>query len=570
MRGSVSPAGSVMSAADRVADLGLALAMPTLARLAHSRLLRAAQSPQKAQSRTLRNILDRCRETEFGREHAFAAIKEANEFRRAVPICDYEALRPAIDRQIATGRTALAPERPIFWARTSGTTGQPKLIPVTKKVLHDLKRAQRAMAYVQHRAGAFGGRILAIGGAYREETMPDGSAAGAISGLVYRTMPHCVRAKYVLPPELFALENHELKYALFARLAVRNPDITVLAAANPSTFQRLHAEIRRSLPVIAEEVAEGCSPLLQTAIPAATEALREKFGPDPARARILQELVRGRAPVTFADLWPSLRAVVTWLGAGCAPAAGAVADLVPPGTKMIDFGYVASEMRATVVVDAERNLALPLLDDCFFEFVPLRAWDDGIRATLLLHELDVGELYQIIVTTHGGLPRYWMNDVVQAGPRIGQTPTLRFVRKGRGVTNITGEKISEDQIVTSMARIARRAKLSVNFFIFLADAERRVYRAYVESADAIADDRALAAEIDRELCSLNIEYACKRASGRLHPLQVVPLAEGTGESFRRHCVNKGQRESQLKIPVLQSAEECRFDLQSSRQCVPHG
>jgi hypothetical protein len=144
------------------------------------------------------------------------------------------------------------------------------------------------------------------------------------------------------------------------------------------------------------------------------------------------------------------------------------------------------------------------------------------------------------------------------------------VRKGRGVTNITGEKISEDQIVTSMARIARRAKLSVNFFIFLADAERRVYRAYVESVDAIADDRALAAEIDRELCSLNIEYACKRASGRLHPLQVVPLAEGTGESFRRHCVNKGQRESQLKIPVLQSAEECRFDLQSSRQCVPHG
>ena len=55
--------------------------------------------------------------------------------------------------------------------------------------------------------------------------------------------------------------------------------------------------------------------------------------------------------------------------------------MLPPGARMIDAGYVASELRGTVVVDAERDLALPLLEDVFFEFVPVEAWDRGVRAT---------------------------------------------------------------------------------------------------------------------------------------------------------------------------------------------
>ena len=73
---------------------------------------------------------------------------------------------------------------------------------------------------------------------------------------------------------------------------------------------------------------------------------------------------------------------------GCALAASAVAASLPPGARMIDAGYVASEVRGTVVVDAERGLALPLLDDVFFEFVPVEDWDRGHPRHAPAHEIE--------------------------------------------------------------------------------------------------------------------------------------------------------------------------------------
>src|SRR5262249_44285429 len=155
-----------------LANAALRLAMATSGRWAHDRLLRAARTPREAQARTLGAILRACSSTDFGRAHGFASYADPDSFRRGVPIQDYEQLRPWIERQIATGRAVLAPEPPVFYARTSGTTGQPKAIPITRRVLSDLKRAQRAMAFVQHRASdAFAGRLLAIGGALCEETL---------------------------------------------------------------------------------------------------------------------------------------------------------------------------------------------------------------------------------------------------------------------------------------------------------------------------------------------------------------------------------------------------------------
>ena len=107
-------------------------------------------------------------------------------------------------------------------------------------------------------------------------------------------------------------------------------------------------------------------------------------------------------PLTIADMWPNLRSVMTWLGGGCAVAAQAVQQLLPSSARMIDAGYVASEVRGTVVLDAERNLALPLLEDVFFEFVPVGELASGQRETKLLHEVTDGEAYYVFITTFGG------------------------------------------------------------------------------------------------------------------------------------------------------------------------
>lgn len=155
-----------------------------------------------------------------------------------------------------------------------------------------------------------------------------------------------------------------------------------------------------------------------------------------------------------------------------------------------------------------------------------------------------------------GLLRYDMNDVVRVTGRIGATPTFSFVRKGRGVTSICGEKLAEDQVHTAIATLLRTPR----FFVVLADAASATYRAYLETEDTVDGDT-VARALDQALARLNIEYAAKRNSGRLNSLAVTLLRPGAGEAYHRHCVTeKAQREAQAKVLALQTVEDFDFDL----------
>lgn len=549
---------------DAFANAALALAMETLGRRARDRLLSAASDPASAQREALRAILRACCLTGQGRRLGLERIEGVDSFRAAVPIHSYEDIRPALERQIATGALEIAPETPLQYARSSGTTGSPKYVPVTPGVLSQLKRAQRAMAFAQHEAlRAFSGRIVGLVGSRCEEMLVDGTPAGATTGLIYATMPRFMRAKYLIPPAVFDIADYELKYAVLARLAVQEAGISAFATANPSSLLRLMDVVRRDLPGIVEEIGAGEARALKRLEPPVAEALRPSVAANPRRADALRSLLGRADSVTMADLWPGLRAIVTWLGGGCALAADAVRRQLPPGAGMVDAGYLASEVHGTIVLDVERGLALPLLDDVFFEFVPVEEWDSGGRSTVLLHELREGGDYHVIVTTAAGLLRYHMNDVVRATPRIRETPTLVFVRKGRGVTNITGEKLSEDQVHLAMAATADEFGVDSTFFVVLADVRASGYRAFAELDGPVVDPGAFASTLDRKLCDLNIEYSSKRQSGRLRPLQFRRLRAGSAGAYHRHCVDaKRQREAQSKVLALQTADECDFDFEA--------
>lgn len=518
-----------MRLSDLLANAAFAIAMETLGRRAHDRLLAQAQDPQAAQEAALRAILAANAATEQGQRLGLAQIPSIDAYRKAVPIHDYEDIRDQVSRQIETGAPILAPEAPIMYARTSGTTGAAKYIPVTSALLKQTRQSQRAMAYAQHKAlRAFRGKVVGLGGASSEEILVDGTPAGAATGLIYQTMPRFMRAKYVLPSEIFGIADYSEKYLAIARLAACEPDVSVIATANPSTVLRLMEVIRANIADISSHAS-------------------------PARARDLGLLAAKDGDLTLADIWPRLRAVVTWLGGGCAIAAAAIRDQLPPAAVMVDAGYVASEVRGTIVMDIKNNLALPMLGDVFFEFVPAAAWEAGDRKTMLLHELEAGVDYHVIITTIAGLLRYHMNDVVRVSGRIGSTPTLQFMRKGRGVTNITGEKLSEDQVHAAMAALPSPPL----FYIVLADARRSIYRAYIE---ATGDPAAIAATIDAHLSRSSLEYDAKRASGRLAPLEVVLLRPGAANAYHHHIVEKKkQREAQAKVLALQTIEECDFD-----------
>jgi hypothetical protein len=503
-------------------------------------------------------------DTRFGGEHDFVSLRRFEDFVAQVPICSYEELRPYIDEQADTGMPSLTAARPVLYVQTSGTTGEPKRIPLTPETLSHYRKQQRIFACLQHQVSpeAYSGKTFGIAGAAVESRLPSGVPVGSISGHLYACMPRIIRERYIIPPEIFSIEDYDQRYLAMLRLALAEPDITFMAGANPSSFLRLLVILNERRAELLSDIESGRMSGIERLAPDVRKAIEPRLTADPGRARALRGI---SGELTYANVWPDIRLVTTWTGGSCGIALATLKQRLPANTTVMDLGYLASEMRGTITLGQDFGGGLPMLQHVYFEFIEISAWDAGARETVRLHEIEDGRDYYLIVTTPSGLYRYFMNDIVRAVGRIHATPLLRFVQKGKGVTSITGEKLCESQVIDAVRAAAAIHNIKTIFFMMLADESANAYRLYLEpdQSGRVAAD-ALAAAIERELRTTNLEYDAKRASGRLQSLQVVYVTAGTGDRYKSHCVAAGQREGQFKPIVLQYQRECRFPFESHR------
>ena len=226
----------------------------------------------------------------------------------------------------------------------------------------------------------------------------------------------------------------------------------------------------------------------------------------------------------------------------------------------MELGYLSSEFRGSITIDPKHQGSVPTLHHCFFEFVKKELWEEDSSEYLLLDELDQDEDYYIIVTTSSGLYRYFINDIARVTGFYNSTPLIKFMQKGRGVTNITGEKLYEAQLIHAVEKISQHEKWHPIFFLALADEQASCYRLYIETDDPTEMKlEQTSIQIDMILREGNIEYDAKRDSERLLPLKLVFLRPpGTGEEYKRSCIQQGQRESQYKSLVLQYQRDMKF------------
>ena len=518
----------------------------------------AAESPEDIQHMVLAKILAANADTAFGKRHGFGAIRNAADYRHAVPVQTYEDLRPDIEAQESTGEPRLTSERSVYYNRTSGTVAAPKNIPVTATGLRRIRSHQRLGAYTFAKLpGLLGGKLFAVTGAAVEGHMPGGTPFGSASGLLYRNQPKLLSARYVLPAGLSEVEDYDARYLGMAAYGIAEPGVTCAATPNSSTLLRLLDLVNRRPDDVLRLVSDGYAP---TPDQPAIAPLR----PQPRRAKVLSAAYEANGGLTYADVWPGLAGLVTWTGGSCGLAIERLTPALPKGCAILELGYVASEVHGTANVDVRRNACLPTLHHTFFEFVEREAWEEGNRDDVLgLADLEIGQDYYVLVTTADGLYRYDMNDIMRVDGRIGPTPTLEFVQKGKGVTSITGEKLYESQVLDAVRSSLAERGLHAVFFIVLADAETPGYTLYVEPADRTASDPQLSGGVDAGLRAANIEYDGKRGSGRLEALRVRSLKPGTGEAFRAQRVAAGQRDAQFKYLHLQYADECSFDFESA-------
>ena len=515
------------------------------------------KNPKKNQWNLLKNILHRNKDTHFGSKHKFTSIQSYKDFQNAIPINEYEDLRSYINQQEQTGEPYLNSQQPVMYAQTSGTTGEPKNIPILNASIESYKHSQSLFSYTQYSFDreVYSGKILAIVSPDIEGNLSTGTPYGAISGLIYKSMPTLLRHSYLLPFEIFTVSDYDLKYYLICAFALKSENITLIATPNPSTILRLKDIIDTNFENLLRDIESGNLSGMKEIDPEIRKRINQKFKPNQLRASQLRELKKKRGSLIISDIWPNLKLISTWTSGNCSTLLPALKAQLSSKSFIGEVGYMSSEFRGTVNLDIRNETQVPTLNENFFEFVERDEWGSESPEFLMLHEIELGKDYYIFVTTQNGLYRYFINDIIQVTGKYHNTPTIKFIQKGDGVINLTGEKLYEDQVNKAVLKVIKNYNLGIKFFVMVAYSEELKYRLYIQQPFKAA----YAHEIEEEISRLNIEYMEKRKSGRLMPLEVVCVEKRTAEEFKKYNLDKGQREGQFKLIRLLSDKTCDFD-----------
>ena len=515
------------------------------------------KNPKINQWNLLKNILHQNKDTHFGSKHKFTSIHSYKDFQNAIPINEYEDLRSYINQQEQTGEPCLNSRQPVMYAQTSGTTGEPKNIPILNATIESYKHSQSLFSYTQYSFDikVYSGKILAIISPDIEGNLSTGTPYGAISGLIYKSMPTLLRRSYLLPFEIFTVSDYEIKYYLICAFALKSENITLIATPNPSTILRLMDIIDTNFENLLRDIESGNLSCVKELDPEKRKRINCKFKPNQLRASQLRELKKKKGSLIISDIWPNLKLISTWTSGNCSTLLPALKVQLSSKSFIGEVGYMSSEFRGTVNLDIRNEIQVPTLNENFFEFVERDEWGSKSPDFLMLHEIEFGKDYYIFVTTQNGLYRYFINDIIQVTGKYHNTPTIKFIQKGDGVINLTGEKLYEDQVNKAVLKVIKNYNLRIKFYVMVAYSEELKYRLYIQHPFKAA----YAHEIEEEISCLNIEYMEKRKSGRLKPLEVVCVEKRTAEEFKKYNLNKGQREGQFKLIRLLSDKDCDFD-----------
>ena len=249
----------------------------------------AASDPIATQHKKLMAIVEKNQRTEYGKQHGFANVKTLKDWQKAVPIVSYEDIRERVERMTRGEKDVLTAETPVMFAKTSGTTGQAKYIPVTPACQgRDHADQLRAWLHYAHKdhPGMFRGKVLSLVSPAVEGHTPSGIPYGSTSGVVYRDMPWAVRGTYAVPYPVFEIEDYETKYYCLMRIGIAE-EITCLATANPSSIVKMCEMANSHADALLRDVADG-SLRADLEIPKPIrESLLARFKPMQEKARNL-------------------------------------------------------------------------------------------------------------------------------------------------------------------------------------------------------------------------------------------------------------------------------------------
>jgi hypothetical protein len=478
-------------------------------------------SAARVQEQALQRLVRHARDTRFGRDHDFAAVRGVADYQARVPLRDYDAFWTGYWSGAFPFLHGVSWPGPVpYFALSSGTTsGTTKYLPVSREMLASNRKAALttlALFLAAHpRTPLFTGRLFFLGGSTDLQELAGGAArAGDLSGIAAREVSPLLRP-YTFPPlDLALVQDWERKMDLLARRGAGLP-ITMLSGV-PSWLLVLFDRLRQ---VTGKERVSDIWPGLRLVIHGGT-----RF--DPYRALFEKEI--GNPAVRFVETYPSSE------------------------------GFVATE-------DPRHGL-LRLIPDhnLFFEFVPRDELDAPRPTRHTVADIEPGVQYAVVLTTCAGLWSYVLGDTVCFERR--DPPLLRFTGRTRHYLSAFGEHLIGEEVERAVAAAATATGAAVVDFhvgpVFPeSPAAPGRHRYLVEFAEPPADLERFVGELDAALSALNEDYRAHRQGDlTMRAPEVVPVRRGGFADWLR---SRGQLGGQHKVPRLDNggaltAELARF------------
>ena len=500
------------------------------------------EQPEAVQETVLMEMVRASENTVFGREHQFEEIRTVQDFRERVPLSEWSDYEAYSERLMSGESDVLFPGNAVFFYRTSGSTSANKEIPESRR--EETARKAIAQARVLERILTTSLSSILKSFAFFEradkEETESGIPIGSASGRTMNMNASRISKRLAYSPGLVdELSGEALLYTIM-RCTLVFDDVTAILGNNAWMMQRLVDLAQAQAEEIIEDIRKGTNkyPLSDSLQEQEKAALR----PNPRRADHLEKLFRtGRLIPKY--YWPELRVASFWLGGTVGVFADRIRPLLPEKTVFLDVGYGASEAKINIPMCPDTSAGPLSVFTSFFEFLP----EDGSEP-ILAHQLEDGKVYEIILTTYGGLYRYQIKDLVRVDGFTGRTPNICFLSRNGDCGNLAQERVPGALLLDVIRKAAAEASCGLRAAQVYPDPEKLRYRVCVETDTEVSDCRALRTLIEDMLCEEHYGYSfCHEM---FNPMSLVLMKGGWLEHLMEEHTKSGATGTHVKLPVM--------------------
>lgn len=439
--------------------------------------------------------------TGFGRDHAFDTIRSHEDFVQKVPVRDYEAFKPYIEKIKEGKHNVLWKGVPIYFAKTSGTTSGVKYIPITKESIpNHINTARNALLCYMAETGNSGfadGKLIFLSGSPELERI-GGIPTGRLSGIVNHHVPKYLRSNQLPSYETNCIEDWEQKLDRIVEETI-NENMTLIS---------------------------GIPPWMQMYFDRLTEKSGKKVG----------------------ELFPNFSVMVQG-GVNYEPYKAKLTESIGRNIDTIELFPASEGFFAFQDSLNEPGMLLNTNSGIFFEFIPVNEISHPAPTRLTLKDVKVGENYALIITSNAGLWAYNIGDTV----KFVSTAPYRLVVSGRTKHFISafGEHVIVEEVEAAILTAAAAENIHLTEFTVaphISTDKGRSYHEWFIEFEKLPDDLdAFARKMDENLRSKNVYYDDLISGNILQPLKIT-LVQKNG--FVDYMKSIGKLGGQNKVARL--------------------